>query len=379
MAQTFPKRHGPALRRFNEGLPQEVYLRLRWGELDIFLSDRKTEISHLKLRGCEVTRLGGANVRVVAGSWKMLFTFPTPTEANTWQNDLMVSSHWQLKHFYTPDYQIGAGGFGTVILAESVSTKEKVAIKIMKNVPQQRIRRSLELEIMESVQGDPYLMGARDILVSQTKTYVVMDLMHTNLEDYMIMGDPARRDEKLVKSVMYCTLLGLKSLHERRIIHRDLKANNVLLTVDPNGNVNVRICDFGLSKVLQPGVHHHPYRVLYTLTMYAAPELHNREPYSTATDMFALGAVLYELLTGETAFGEKADPITLQNIRLGKVRQCDAWCNASPMARDLVMGMLAHKDRRCNAIQALNHAWFADLPKPTPDNKPTGEESRQGG
>jgi serine/threonine protein kinase len=92
-------------------------------------------------------------------------------------------------------------------------------------------------------------------------------------------------------------------MHQKRIIHRDLKLDNILLNSKQNGNFEIRIADFGLAKKLLPN--EISYHKCGTPT-YIAPELLRGQGASLESDIFSLGSIMFNLLTGKYLFSDSS-------------------------------------------------------------------------
>lgn len=102
---------------------------------------------------------------------------------------------------------------------------------------------------------------------------------------------------------LFCdAILGLEYLHLRGVIHRDLKSENLLLTISDENKRTLKIADFGIS-MLDTKLHQLGTDICQGTPMYMAPETHdNGRKYSNASDLYAIGCVLYELCTLEHPF-----------------------------------------------------------------------------
>jgi serine/threonine-protein kinase len=200
--------------------------------------------------------------------------------------------------------QIGRGGMGAVYLAERADEqyRQRVALKLVKRGTDtdevlQRFRR--ERQILASL-DHPHIARLLDGgATSDGRPYLVMEA----IEGIPITEwcDRRRRtvDERVALFGTVC--LAVQHAHQRLVVHRDVKPSNVLVEEDGD----VKLLDFGIAKVLgaddvtgmrtQAGV-----RVL--TPEYAAPEQLGGLPVTTATDVYGLGVLLYELLTGRRPF-----------------------------------------------------------------------------
>ncbi|XP_077716826.1 inactive serine/threonine-protein kinase PLK5 isoform X1 [Canis aureus] len=125
---------------------------------------------------------------------------------------------------------------------------------------------------------------------------------------------------------------GLRYLHQRRIVHRDLKPSNFFL----NKNMVVKIGDLGLAARVGPGGHCH--RVLCGTPNFLAPEVISRNGHSCQSDLWALGCIMYTVLTGTPPFMVAPLPEMYQNIRDGRYPEP---AHLSPNARRLIARLLA--------------------------------------
>ena len=112
-------------------------------------------------------------------------------------------------------------------------------------------------------------------------------------------------EETQVKSIVYDILCGLNYLHKAKIIHRDLKSNNIFLYDD---NFTVKIGDFGLVKHTKKGLNMEKFRTKCGTLGFMAPEMLSRASYDgQATDIFAMGVILFIMVTGRPPFREAGD------------------------------------------------------------------------
>jgi nemo like kinase len=197
---------------------------------------------------------------------------------------------------------IGCGAFGVVWAARDPRTGRRIALKKLPNVFQSLVscrRVYRELKMLCSFDHDNVL-SALDILLPPDKNlneiYIATELMQTDLHR-IIVSQQALTTEH-IKVFVYQILRGLKYLHSAKILHRDIKPGNLLV----NSNCLLKICDFGLSRVVdmdrvEPLTHE------VVTQYYRAPEiLMGSRHYTTAVDMWSVGCVLAELLSRHILF-----------------------------------------------------------------------------
>jgi serine/threonine protein kinase len=208
--------------------------------------------------------------------------------------------------------QIGEGGFGVVFVAEQTEpVRRKVALKIVKpGMDSRQVVARFEAERQAlALMDHPNI--ARVLDGGQTtsgRPYFVMDLVKgLPITEYC---DQARRSprERLELFVHLCQ--AVQHAHQKGIIHRDLKPSNVLVTVHETAPV-VKVIDFGLAKALGQELTE---KTVYTgfaqmvgTPLYMSPEQAGQSglDIETRSDIYSLGVLLYELLTGTTPFDKE--------------------------------------------------------------------------
>lgn len=209
--------------------------------------------------------------------------------------------------------EIGRGGMGTVFLAERVDLKQKVALKVIRqgidsDVILRRFRR--EQEILAAL-DHPNIARLLDIGVSDDNIpFLVMEYV----EGEDLLEFCRRRNfsvnEKLILFRKVCAAVSYA--HSRLVVHRDLKPSNILV----NEKGEPKLLDFGISKLLSTDSNDNNRTLTTGFAMltpnYASPEQFRGESISTATDIYSLGVILFEVLTGSL-------PYQLESRRLDEI------------------------------------------------------------
>jgi len=205
--------------------------------------------------------------------------------------------------------RIGRGGMGTVFLAERADGQfeQRVALKILRRgiESKEAITRFLaERRILARLEH-PHIARLLDGGVTgDGMPFFVMELVDGTPITTWCDEQNLTVDERLRLFATVCDTV--QYLHRNLVVHRDLKPSNLLV----DGDGLVKVLDFGIAKALEddPGdpVTRTGTRVL--TPPYAAPEQIRGESVTTATDLHALGAILYELVTGHRPFGHPDDP-----------------------------------------------------------------------
>ncbi|XP_068624417.1 serine/threonine-protein kinase MARK2-like isoform X3 [Battus philenor] len=201
---------------------------------------------------------------------------------------------------------IGKGNFAKVKLAKHVPTGKEVAIKIIDKTqlnPGSLQKLFREVRIMKML-DHPNIVKLFQVIETEKTLYLVMEYASGGeVFDYLVLHGRMKEKEarakfrQIVSAVQYC--------HQKRIIHRDLKAENLLL----DGEMNIKIADFGFSNEFTPGS---KLDTFCGSPPYAAPELFQGKKYDgPEVDVWSLGVILYTLVSGSLPF----DGSTLRELR----------------------------------------------------------------
>lgn len=198
---------------------------------------------------------------------------------------------------YTLQVRIGSGAMGQVWRA-SDHEGNPVAIKILRpelGGDTQVVTRFLqEAQILERISG-PNVVQVRDLVAEGSNLAIVMDLVDgPNLRTELTRRGTYSPAEAAV--LLDGILTGLGAVHGAKVVHRDVKPENILLA----GGTSPRLTDFGISRIVEESASTRT--TLIGTPEYLAPEVINGEPPTVASDLYAVGALAYELLTGVTPF-----------------------------------------------------------------------------
>jgi serine/threonine protein kinase len=243
---------------------------------------------------------------------------------------------------------LGAGGMGQVYVAHDPRLGREVAIKVLsRHTPADRaqLRRFEQEARAASALNHPNLLAVFDVGSQGGLPYVVTELLEgETLEERLHRGPlPLREALECARQIA----AGLAAAHEKGIVHRDLKPANVFLTRDGH----VKILDFGLAKrtaladaedpaagLTRPGV------VMGTLG-YMSPEQVRGQPVDPRSDLFSLGAVLYEMLSGRRAFSGPSEVETLSAILTTTPPDLSRSAGAVPPAVERLVQVCLRKSR----------------------------------
>jgi serine/threonine-protein kinase len=219
----------------------------------------------------------------------------------------------QLSGRYRLDAQIGAGGMSTVYKAFDVNLERKVAIKLLHREMSadsdqlERFRREARAVAQLS---HPHIVGVIDAGEDENRPYIVFEYVEgETLKDRIRRMGRLPVDEALAYAIEIARALGCAHSHD--IVHRDVKPQNVL--IDPEGSA--KVTDFGIARSLRDDGLTADGRVLGT-TDYVSPEQALGHDVDGQSDIYSLGIVLYEMLTGDVPFhGENQISVAMKHVR----------------------------------------------------------------
>lgn len=212
--------------------------------------------------------------------------------------------------------KIGVGGMGNVYLAEHEILRKKVAVKIL-HFEQSKRKDTLERFKREAIaasnMGQVNIVDVTDFgYTEEGNAYFVMEYI-----DGSSLAEIIRTEKKLpleyVASVASQIAVALYSAHGKGIIHRDLKPENILITEKDGISPFVKIVDFGISKIVHDEINRKD--KLKTLTKsgsifgtpeYMSPEQAGGNNVEPSSDIYSLGIILYEMLTGRLPLDRKS-------------------------------------------------------------------------
>ena len=211
--------------------------------------------------------------------------------------------------------RIGKGGMGIVYRADDHKLHREVAVKRLRGdymgVDAEWARFQFEAEAVASL-DHPNIVSIHDYGEASGSPYLVMPLMKGSLSEHLrSLGPDRRMDPKDAAELIRKVALGVHHAHQRGLLHRDLKPGNILLDVDKQPH----IADFGLARRLDASQSMSASGSIAGTAAYMAPEQARGEKgLTTAADIHALGAILYELLTGTPPFGTGELVSTLKRV-----------------------------------------------------------------
>jgi eukaryotic-like serine/threonine-protein kinase len=211
---------------------------------------------------------------------------------------------------------IGSGGMATIYRARDLQMDRAVAVKVLQedyNTNPKFVRRFQIEAKAASALRHPNIVQVNDYGYANGNYYIVMELIEgINLHRYLVSRGVLYVDRAII--IAHDVALGLGAAHRRGIVHRDVKPQNVLIGKDGS----IKLTDFGIVSMYQDLKADRITTTGMTLgtVQYFAPEQAQGEIVSPAADVYALGIVMYEMLTGRTPFdGNSPVAIAMQHIK----------------------------------------------------------------
>ena len=254
-------------------------------------------------------------------------------------------------NFYLYGREIGCGAFGKVNIALHIGSGRLVAIKIFtkeKLKTERKIRKVRnEINILSKLRH-PFINQILDTFETEKYVFIVMEYICADLLSFIRKRE--KLSENISKIIFKQIIEGLKYINKKKIVHRDIKLDNILIDLDNT----VKICDFGVSKRISedelmidhcgtPG--------------YISPEIYKNKGYEGfQCDIWSAGVTLYYMLSGNQPF--RAYSIKEMEIKVIK-GEFEEIKDISNEANDLIKKMLVvDPEKRIKINEILNHPWL---------------------
>jgi serine/threonine protein kinase len=210
--------------------------------------------------------------------------------------------------------KLGSGGMGEVFEATNVNTGRRVAIKLLRTDGQPRfeqVERFLQEARAASRISHPNVIDVLDLDLDLAggagMPYIVQELLTGQSLDVWLEAQPGTRvSAEAALALMLPVMRGLAAAHACGVIHRDLKPSNIFLTTDHEGRVVPKVIDFGIAKLSEE----HGGPLVRTATgsllgtpAFMSPEQASGQTVDAQTDVWAMGVLLYTILSGRHPFG----------------------------------------------------------------------------
>lgn len=256
---------------------------------------------------------------------------------------------------------LGKGRSGQVYEGENRETGTKQALKVLPKFSKITDYEHSVMKILPKHSNIVFMESCFDL--GDSLRVFVLDLCDTNLYVYMRENGGKLKCEQ-AQRVMKCMINGLEVLYHNNIFHRDLKPENIFLTVNQNGDLIVKLGDFGLSKQLTS-----ENQLSYSRTgspLYLAPEIWSGEGYTSKSDIYSCGIVLYEMVTGHPPFYRSQNALQLRRsvLYIGVTEEDIGQLSLDDDGKSLVRSLTQKcPKKRISWKDFFAHPWFSETKK----------------
>jgi serine/threonine protein kinase len=210
--------------------------------------------------------------------------------------------------------KLGEGGMGVVYKAEDLKLERAVALKFVAAhlVSDEEIRKRFEREAKAAAAlNHPNICIVHEIDAAEGRTFIAMAFIEGHGLDGKIAAGPLKLNEAL--DIAHQAAEGLQEAHSHNIVHRDIKPANIMITPKGGSRAQVTIMDFGLAQLTE---HSKLTRLDETMgtVAYMSPEQTMGAEVDRRSDIWALGVVLYEMITGQRPFKGHYDKAVMYSI-----------------------------------------------------------------
>ena len=277
------------------------------------------------------------------------------------QESLITQNFGNPEKYYKKVRNLGSGSYGTVYLAKNNLKDNLVAIKVIEKIPANIIddmEIKNEINILKSL-SHPNIVKIFEFFDTALNYYIVTEYCKKGeLFEYI----NNQYSEYQLAVLFYQVFSGLCYLHEKKILHRDLKLENLMISEiekDINSGEEyfwIKIIDFGTAKIFERKKNE---KEIIGSSYYIAPEVLKKN-YNEKCDNWSVGVILYMTLTGVPPFDGETDEDIISRIKIGKYNKNNKrFLEKSSEVKDLVNSLLERDtEKRLSAKEALSHPWF---------------------
>lgn len=292
--------------------------------------------------------------------------------------------------------KLGEGNYGVVYKARDVVSGEIVAMKKIRleredeGIPGTAIR---EISLLREL-SHPNIVDLKEVILSDGRLYLVLEFLTDDLTK--LIKSSKRLSPLSIKTFLYQLLSGITFCHRRRVLHRDLKPQNLLISHEGT----LKLADFGLARAYGVPIRTYTHEVV-TL-WYRAPEiLLGATQYATAVDIWPIGCIFAEMVTSQPLFpGDSEIDELFKIFRVLGTPTEETWKGVTslrdfkptfpkwqpqPLSNyvkdldskgiDLLSQMLQYDpQKRISAVEAMQHPFFDELKTKPPSNKRRNQE-----
>jgi serine/threonine-protein kinase len=237
--------------------------------------------------------------------------------------------------------KLGEGGMGVVYKAQDTNLDRPVALKFLPPnllVNEDDRRRFVHEAQASAALSHPNIATVFEIDESEAKTFIALEYIEGQSLDEKIKSGPLKLDDVLSIAIQTCE--GLQAAHEKGIVHRDIKSQNIMVTTKGQ----VKILDFGLAKLVGQAKLTKTGSTVGTAA-YMSPEQAQGQDVDRRTDIWSLGVVMYEMVTGRLPFAGDYEQAIVYRILNEEPEPITSLRSNVPMELERIVKKAMEKDR----------------------------------
>jgi len=339
---------------------RRLFFELRHQALYCFNSIDKSHMKSLiLLKGLFVEPLEATEFTLRTQRFSYSFEAESEAERDDWVSRIVEATGYRwFDDYYETGELLGEGAYGQVLKAKDRSSRAAAAVKIISKdnldaKAELRIRREIEVLKLGTHEN---LLELYDVFETSARIYIVTELVAGGTLFSWLQQQNFCVSEEAARCIMTDVARAVHFLHIRGVVHRDIKLENVLLSLD--GKLpHAKLIDFGLAVFLGPGqFSDEPVGTL----KYVCPEIISRLQYNEKADSWSLGVLLYILLHGTTPFFGKTDEEVALRILKKKLHFASGkWEEVSLGARLLLEKLLTRRAAaRLSVRELVQSSWM---------------------
>ena len=207
--------------------------------------------------------------------------------------------------------ELGAGGMGTVYKAKDIRLNRYVAIKMLHShiTNHSNVYKRFQNEAMISAQiNHPHVTTLLDFIEVDGRSYLIMEYVDGSALDELLQSNGPLPEQRCI-DICIQMLKGLSEAHQHHILHRDLKPGNIMV----NKKGFVKIMDFGIAHISSATRITAQNKVIGTAE-YIAPEIYLGKEPTKVSDLYSIGIILYEMLSGDVLFKAESEASLIYQV-----------------------------------------------------------------
>lgn len=341
-----------------------LYIKLHLSHLSVHTSPTAPVEWHVDVTRATITRPAPRLLILLLDTSHHIYIFlPTRRLTSRWLVSLIIAAaRPRFEDRYVLCDKLGEGAFASVYSASPHGKGDQVAVKVVH-------RQQFEMQSLRELQREmavarklrhPHIVRVREVFDSPDVVHLVMDLMPHGSLKQLLMDRGSFMSETTTRKIAVQLVHALAHLHSKGFVHRDVKLENVLVRCLER-DIQVALGDFGYVNFANGA------RVLRSLVgtpVYVAPEIIKNELYGAPVDMYAMGVLLYRMLSSRYPFdaGDDDEETMRMCVNDEVPFHQPIWSQVSDKCQTFIRSCLEKSpDRRMTAEKALSSDWLKGL------------------